>query len=185
MYCHHFSPTDPGTVRGDWEHLDLRVLYNSSDLYATHHNSAVLMIQLINPSSALSSFNTRMTAFLHPGNSYILSLEQFTYKDNSEASDCVQQGKAELLELFDGYSYFGCIEECVAKAEFKACGCVALFSLFNVHSVQNDPDEKMRMCSIMDYFFCGKKLQENVGKKLFLKNSQKVCISYAMDTSYR
>ena len=163
MKCHHFSPRNPETVQSEWEQLELKVLYNSSDLATTHFNSAQLMIQLTNPSSALSQYNNRMAAVLRPGNSYTLSLEPFTYRDTSGAADCIEQGTEGHLELFDGYSYYGCIEEFYAKAELDACGCVAFFSLLNTRRTENGRDSGLRLCGVLDYFFCGETIIDNGG----------------------
>ncbi len=163
MNCHQFSPRNPEKIQGDWEKLELRVSYNSSELSPTYYSDAKLMIHFLNPSSALSFENNRMTTYLHPGNSYSFGLELFTYIDNSGSSECIEQGEKDVLDLFEGYSFFGCLEECKAKAELEACGCAAFFSLLNTKTTAEER-EQFRLCSVVDYFFCGPTLDDMRGQ---------------------
>ncbi len=164
MNCHRFSPKNPTMAEGNRQQLEIKLLYNSSDLSTIQYNDAAVMIQLINSSSVFSLDNHRMTTYLHPGKSYTLGLELFTYEDRSGSTHCIEQGQEDVLELFQGYSYFGCLEECRAKTELAACGCVAFYSLLNTGRTTQDNEKPFRLCSVLDYFFCAESKNAKNGK---------------------
>ncbi len=108
-------------------------------------NDINMQIMFLSGDQGVTQENNKMSRYLHPGKAFDFGLEQFTYNDKSDKTDCIQEGEVGHLSLFDKYSYYSCIEECTTVERIAACGCVLPTSLLYTPET---------VCGIYDLFFC-------------------------------
>ncbi len=64
-----------------------------------------------------------IVARLSPGYEYEIGLSLETYTDESGKVDCVEEGTRGVLQYHPQYTYYLCLDECVAAEEKSACAC--------------------------------------------------------------
>ncbi len=158
FFCHQFSPPDLW-VDTPWDSLDVILATNGDNGSPLYHNSVNLEIYMLSHKDELSSWNYKTSQHVTPGNFYDFGLEVRSFTDKSGTSDCVQFGSRERLDYFEGYSYWGCMEECNSKQQIEICKCAVFFSiLFN---------QAERKCNALDAILCAHDMDKNTGGKHF------------------
>ena len=84
-----------------------------------------------------------------PGRHYNFKLRSKLIRDVSDSGDCIETGASGHLAAFPGYSYHGCLEECLSREEEAACNCAVFYDILYY--------EANRSCYTIDFYLCGYK----------------------------